>query len=228
MYWKMGENKFMGSKEKIIIHCMDCEKDGLFDMWSDINAEKDPIQKEDLLSGKIYQYTCPHCRSTRFVDHGMLYHAPERELMVQCVMQDFEEKLAIRTFKEIQDGSLGQEYELGTGYKLRVVRSLTRLREKALIFENDLDDRVIELMKHNLLEKISEASPDTKIEDIQLDFPEPSAPRFLLKFPENQMGYITFDPRLYGKIKKKMRKHPAGKCEFVVDQEWAGRMHAEE
>ena len=46
--------------------------------------------------------------------------------------------------------------------------------------------------------------------------------------PENQMGYIAFDPQLYGKIREKMRKNPAGKSDFVVDQEWAGRMYAEE
>lgn len=36
----------MAPKEKVIIHCMDCEQDGLFEMWTDINAKNDKVQKK--------------------------------------------------------------------------------------------------------------------------------------------------------------------------------------
>lgn len=72
----------MAQKEKVIIRCMDCEQDGLYEMWNDINSKTNIEQNEQLLSGRLSQYTCPHCKSTRFVDHSMLYHSPDHELMI--------------------------------------------------------------------------------------------------------------------------------------------------
>lgn len=220
----------MAPKERVIIHCMDCEQDGLFEMWTDINSKTDKVQKKRLLSGRLSQYTCPYCKSTRFVDHPMLYHSPDHELMIQCVMMDHDEHLALKTFREIQDGTFGQKYELGETYQYRVVRSLTQLREKALIFEHDLNDKIIELMKLQILTQIRDADPDIIIEEIQADFPASGQIRFLVKIPENQLITIAFDSELYDKIKEKMLKKNAasGNMDFVVNREWAEKQMAED
>ena len=175
----------MAQREKVIIRCMDCEKDGLYEMWNDINSKTNQEQKKQLLSGHLSQYICPHCHSTRFVDHPMLYYSPDHELMIQCVMMDHDEHLALETFQAIQDGTFGQKYELGETYQYRVVRSLTQLREKALIFEHDLNDKIIELMKLHIFTQIQNADPDIFIEEIQADFPASGQIRFLVKIPEN-------------------------------------------
>ena len=194
----------MGQREKVIIRCMDCEKDGLYEMWNDINSKTNQEQKKQLLSGHLSQYICPHCHSTRFVDHPMLYYSPDHELMIQCVMMDHDEHLALETFQAIQDGTFGQKYELGETYQYRVVRSLTQLREKALIFEHDLNDKIIELMKLHIFTQIQNADPDIFIEEIQADFPASGQIRFLVKIPENQLITIAFDQEMYDKIKIKL------------------------
>ena len=160
----------------------------------------------------------------------MLYHSPDHELMIQCVMMDHDEHLALETFQAIQDGTFGQKYELGETYQYRVVRSLTQLREKALIFENNLDDKIIELMKLQILTQIRDADPDIIIEEIQADFPASGQIRFLVKIPENQMISIAFDQELYDRIKEKMLKKNAasGNMEFVVNREWAEKQMVEE
>lgn len=199
-------------------------------MWTDINAKNDKVQKKRLLSGHLSQYICPHCHSTHFVDHPMLYHSPDHELMVQCVMMDHDERLALDTFQAIQDGTFGQKYELGETYQYRVVRSLTQLREKALIFEHDLDDKVIELMKLQILTQLQNADPDILIEETQIDFPSSGQIRFLVKIPENQMISIAFDQELYDMIKEKfLKKNAASGCmDFVVNREWAEKQMADE
>lgn len=199
-------------------------------MWTDINAKNDKVQKKQLLLGRLSQYTCPHCKSTRFVDHPMLYNSPDHELMIQCVLMDHDEHMALKTFHEIQEGTFGQKYELGETYQYRVVRSLTQLREKALIFEHDLDDKVIEVMKLQIFTQIQNADPDIIIEDIQADFPSSGQIRFLAKIPENQLITIAFDSELYDKMKEKMLKKNAasGNMDFVVNREWAEKQMAEE
>ena len=46
----------MAQREKVIIRCMDCEKDGLYEMWNDINSKTNQKQKKQLLSGHLSQY----------------------------------------------------------------------------------------------------------------------------------------------------------------------------
>ena len=46
----------MAQREKVIIRCMDCEKDGLYEMWNDINSKTNQEQKKQLLSGHLSQY----------------------------------------------------------------------------------------------------------------------------------------------------------------------------
>lgn len=111
-----------------------------------------------------------------------------------------------------------------------MVRSLTQLREKALIFENNLDDKIIELMKLQIFTQLQNADPDILIEDIQADFPSSGQIRFLVKIPENQLITIAFDQEMYGKIKEKLLKKNAasGNMDFVINREWAEKQMAEE
>ena len=41
----------MAPKEKVIIRCMDCEQDGIYEMWTDINAKNDKVQKKGFYQG---------------------------------------------------------------------------------------------------------------------------------------------------------------------------------
>ena len=62
------------------------------EMWTDINAKTTKYRKKAFIRASFHNIFCPHCHSTRFVDHPMLYHSPDHELMVQCVMMDHDER----------------------------------------------------------------------------------------------------------------------------------------
>ena len=49
----------MAQREKVIIRCMDCEKDGLYEMWNDINSKTNQEQKKQLLSFTIHLPALP-------------------------------------------------------------------------------------------------------------------------------------------------------------------------
>ena len=57
----------------------------------------------------------------------------------------------------------------GSGYTLRAVESYEELIEKIVIFEHDLDDRVVELCKLALLEELREEQPQMKVRRVLID-----------------------------------------------------------
>ena len=49
----------MSLKNTQKIKCPDCGAEGEFTIWQSINTKLNPQAKEDLLSGKLFAYTCP-------------------------------------------------------------------------------------------------------------------------------------------------------------------------
>ena len=65
----------MCAKEEI--QCPVCGTTGEFEMWTSLNTELNPEKKEELLSGALFQYICPHCGKSFNIDYPMLYHQME-------------------------------------------------------------------------------------------------------------------------------------------------------
>lgn len=51
----------MSMYEKEKIQCPVCGTTGEFEMWKSVNTVLNPEKKEQLLSGSLFQYICPHC-----------------------------------------------------------------------------------------------------------------------------------------------------------------------
>ena len=72
----------MSLKNTQKIKCPDCGTEGEFTIWQSINTKLNPQAKEELLSGKLFAYTCPKCKKVHYVNYGLLYHQMEKQLMI--------------------------------------------------------------------------------------------------------------------------------------------------
>ncbi|MCY2929112.1 MAG: CpXC domain-containing protein [Planctomycetota bacterium] len=129
----------MSVSSKETIACRYCGHEQEFTLWQSINATLDPQLREQLMSGELMTFTCQSCQKSAEVVWPLLYHDMEREVMVHI---RFDESLS-----EGQAPEADPVEDFMLSFTLRTVASRNELVEKVLIFEEGLDDRVIEIFK---------------------------------------------------------------------------------
>jgi hypothetical protein len=130
------------------IRCPRCNAESPFTLWRSLNVTLNPAEKHALIAGELFRFTCPGCGATTQVVYPMLYHDMQRKLMIWMMPDDDDDG---------DDDDVGPPAESGgsglprggvmDGYTARSVRSVNELLEKILIFDADLDDVALEMVK---------------------------------------------------------------------------------
>lgn len=118
--------------------CPKCGKEYEITTWDSINATIDPELKERLYHNEIFKYECPHCHQQYSIFYPCLYHNLEKKFMVWLMDETTEKDL--ENIKEVIKEFKGE-------YKLRKTKTILEFLEKARIFEDESDDRIIEMVK---------------------------------------------------------------------------------
>ena len=168
------------------IECPECHKQILFVLHDSINVGVDPQDKEKVLDMSIFQYHCPYCGKTDIVCYPLLYHDPVNGIWIQVYWR--EEDFGSPVGKEEQEliKIMGQEH-----YRRREVFGYWELIEKIRVFDAELDDFAIALMK--TVNKVQQP-------EIQLIFDEKKDGRFnFLQFRNGAMlpEDVSFEEKGY-------------------------------
>lgn len=129
------------------IKCPKCAHLQEMTLWSSITADDSEDLKKELLGAQINIFRCEDCGQAALVPTPLLYHDKSKKLLISfSPCNDAKEK--IRLFEEIKavskkSGELAEYVD----YNLRFVSVYDDLLEKILIFDNDLNDKVIEVLK---------------------------------------------------------------------------------
>jgi hypothetical protein len=135
------------------VTCPACDHEQEFTHWESVNVSLDPNLKDQLLRGELTTFTCNKCGAQVDVQAPLLYHDMEKQLMIWLLPGDMEPEMPQ------QNGLLGGLIERFSGqFTYRVVRDLNQLIEKIRIFDDELDDKVIELLKFMLCRGDPEAA----------------------------------------------------------------------
>lgn len=140
----------MSIRNTIAVKCPVCGQNSIVPIWSSINAQFDVSQKNQLLEGTLFRHICPRCGEAVKLDYECRYHDMNHRAVVHYVRT---ERSARSIFKAAKDFRLDPSEADATAarqephYRERVVKSQNALREKAIIFDRGLDDRIVEVMK---------------------------------------------------------------------------------
>ena len=106
-------------------------------------------------------------------------------------------------------------------YCIRVVTSQESLREKAMIFETGLDDRIVEIMKLFILKNVQDRLPETNIEAVFFRCAREGELIFEILGAKLLGANIPF--RVYEKLKEdyKEKFELVGDDERIIDFTWA-------
>ena len=209
------EQNFL-SMHEYAVTCPECGSRGRFFTPESVNATLSPEQRAGVLDRTLFAWECPECGTPLVVDAPFLYHDMRRRFLIRYCPQDTDEA-------EFSDAVERAGIFEGSGYTLRAVESYEELIEKIVIFEHDLDDRVVELCKLALLEELREEQPQMKVrrvliyamgEEIVAAFIDEDGDVFALPLPDDLYN------RLYDVCGDVCEEMTGGGFERV-DEKWA-------
>ena len=139
------------------VSCPKCSKSTSAHLYISINATNDPGFREDLLSGKLLDFTCPYCGYKGRFTYPLLYNDMKRRFMVYLIPD-------IDRF-QLEDRSLEEDYRNLKGIRKRITADFNSMKEKIFVFESGLDDMAVELTKYAVAAMVQKKQGVGRISD---------------------------------------------------------------
>jgi len=210
----------MSRVDNVEVSCPTCNQKFETPIWRSLNTVLNPAEKDLLLSDKLFIATCPKCHAESPIIYPILYHDMTNRVMIQLVLSEEDAEVLLNARQAIE-ASPAMSSLLYDDSKLRFVENHDELREKAMIFDCGLDDRVVELIKYHYSVAFSKAHPDIQIDTIF--FQKDTSSRLIFLTKQGAMYTIDFDMMLYdevSKTRKNVIEEKSKDC-FYINREWA-------
>ena len=211
----------MSMEHEELVKCSKCGHEDGFIIWQSLNATLNPEAKADMMGNGLFEHKCPKCGHVDSYTYDLLYHDMESMLMIQlCESEDCVAEY-IAMFDDLSKKT-DDLIKMDDDYTLRLVNSRNDLREKVYIFDQGLDDRIIELMKLFIRFNISQENPEHEVDKIFLDIRDDVPTRFAICLTDGQWGSTSFNQEVYDRIKEEMiDPEDDGKRDYIVNMQWA-------
>jgi Zn ribbon nucleic-acid-binding protein len=200
--------------------CPSCKEQVEMPWWRSLNADINPVEKEQLLSGELFKAKCPKCGEEHHLTYPMLYHDMTNRAMIQFIASGDEDDAVQRFFLSTERPDFLDEM-LSEGYRFRFVYSQNELREKALIFNCVLDDRVIEYIKLFYESVFHQQVPDAEIAHVL--FVTETTHKLMIFTESGKTHYAELDMELYVRVEKEYMDLFEAKSKgcYCIDRDWA-------
>lgn len=205
------------------ITCPRCKKASEFAIWESINVKLCPEAKERVITGDLFQFECPDCHTKMRVSYPTLYHDPEKKYMIYCIPAGADpKKSAELTDSAEKTMAANRENKAMAGYRYRMTDSVNALREKVLLFENDLDDRVVEIMKFFTVAGLLEKSPEVKIGGAYFGMNKDGSEWYVEVLCQDGVRASGLKKEFYERIRADFAEvlHGSGETPAKVDADW--------
>lgn len=200
------------------ITCISCGKGSPFRYWDMIDPMFDRSVKDKVLSGELFTFTCPHCGFKRRVTYDCIYQEMGRGIYLHLVTTENSYMQAVNMYADRDEHS---GYVLSSEI-VRIVLSQNQLAEKIRIFDEGLDDRIVEIIKAYYLTELYQQVPDFEAEEVL--FYKNDAGEYEIAFLSKDGNHrtISFTRQMYEGIYEDIgRRLPPINQEIEVDMEIA-------
>ena len=223
----------MSLKRKEDIQCPKCGKTNEYTFWASINTETDPEMKEQVKSGEAFIFTCPDCGAKMMINADMLYHDRENRLLIHyCASEESYYEVSKMLNGEFDQSAEDEEIlqkiltanEMDS-YIKRIVTTQNQIREKIVIFEAGLDDRVIEFAKAMVMTNLMKDVEGMDFEEVLFNIQPDGSYAFEIINTKESLGIVPFKKELYDDCKAKFGSTLCDirRDEFTINLEWVLR-----
>ncbi|MBG9980579.1 CpXC domain-containing protein [Facklamia lactis] len=205
--------------QTIHVQCPICQTKSSRLIETAINAQLHPELKQELLNGSLLGFKCEHCGANRQIETQIMYHDPEKKLLIY-VAPNFNENRdqIVNGLEQI----LKEEEIDASDYHLRITTSVPQLVEKIQISDVGMDDQTIEVVKLLTDGLFAQQEPDRKVINRYFMIKD-DEPKFLYLTEDEQL-LVDYHPTLsefvLDKFGKELNKQHLGRF-LIVDQQWA-------
>lgn len=213
------------------IECPVCRTEQTTKIWECVDVTAEPKRKEKLLSDRIFVFRCGKCGHTVPLVYNCLYVDDNAAMMVWMLPEATEKEL--EEMSE-QINAIRKKDDNGKRYMLRVVANPNELKEKIIIRDAGLDDRICELMKLVYVSQLPAITGDEKLADegiseMYMNLTEDGGYCFTVFFESERELVIEADKGVYDKLFKDFERLTEANTDdgFVrIDFEWAKDLFA--
>jgi hypothetical protein len=136
--------------------CPACEHRWNVEIARGLHITRLPHIREQLLTGRFQVYQCPRCDSPTVFEATVVYTDFDRHEYVACetaASASWQAAIARHqtVFRDCFDSGPPIAQEMGKAFKRRLVYGFRALREKIVLWDAQLDDRIVEAVKGDLV-----------------------------------------------------------------------------
>lgn len=206
--------------------CPKCGKELELEMMRNMEIPYDNDMKEKFMANDYFTMHCKNCNTVLPIGYRSNYNDLEKRYLLWLLSKNKEadeKEVAAYNEKLKTDDALRLARN---GYRFRLVSNSNDLREKILIFDADLDDRVIELMKLAYVPTIrKQVGTDTRIVGFYFDWRiDGQGGQWLIIFDNRKPMVAKFEMSMYEDIQKKWQEAldaHTGEGLIMIDPKWA-------
>lgn len=178
------------------------------ELFDSLHVSRRPDVREQILDGAFHRFTCPTCGQPVVVEHRLAYtDFPRRQWFTVFPRIDLRHRVEMVAFARgsFQATMVERAPEMVRGWAKdmteRAIFGLASLREKLVVFEAGLDDRVVECLKLQLFHAAGLVlHPDTflhvtavETDTLVLSYGPPGQPPTSLPVPRELYTMLSFD-----------------------------------
>ncbi len=197
--------------ENIYYGCPHCGKSSRTSKIDELVAQEEPALKTAILDGEFFDCSCEHCYEVSQVEYSFYYI-------------DKDQGVTIYLYAGKNDGiqePFSEIYEDGKIY--RMVGTLDELREKILIFDAGLNDKIVEAVKMLMVYRYNTEHDDKSVLNIYFKRATEDALQFNMSFTDDTVTEAIAPMGLYGEA---LMTNPYGlnykevKGDYIIDNQW--------
>ena len=200
------------------IKCSKCNAESEMLVWETMDTSTDPQLKAQIRNGDCFGWHCPHCDNKSLIFYPTIYHQVNEHYIICYVPGN--PSSAVEYMKNINENNQSG-YDFNDNYTKRVVTDINQLREKLLILDEGLDDRIIEIMKVFAMAEIQKSFSDLTVSEIYFNKEQDGTYNLAVKFDNGQWGSTDFAMDSYDQVVKTFKTSLAVDDEVIIDTEWA-------
>lgn len=198
------------------LRCPKCGKEHTLPKYTVINVTEKPELKEKVLKNQLFAFKCSNCDLNAPMTYDSVYVDRNRKLVLAMSIEE----------NEARQEELAQWKK--SGYTLRIVDNINDLKEKIMIADNLLDDRIIELTKLAYLKQLEKEMADDVLYDILFDY-SGNELFFIVFFEKKGIGRMPLNIENYRGVEQAFgsRARQESVNDFMkIDMAWASKIMA--
>lgn len=200
------------------VRCASCGEESGFRFWDMIDPMFNKETKEQVLSGELFTFTCPHCGAKRKIHYDTIYQEMAKGWYFHLVTSEESYVQALNVYAD-RDAHSGTVLESEI---VRIVLSHNQLAETIRIFDEGLDDRVVEIIKAYYLGELQTQMPELAVAEVLFYVNEEGQYEIAFLCQDGNHVTVNFSKEMYDGIYQEIGvKLPPINQEIEVDMEIA-------